>query len=190
MAIRLVLSDQVTYVSKSNQQFGFMTGRSSLQLLLFMNNILEAKACSNSVYVVYLDFRKPFDSVPHNELLYKLWKHGITGKIMPIMLALSLMLLHTYYAKNYAGIIDSGLYTPKEVSWAHLFLYCTLMTSQTLYPRLYRIYLRMTPNVYMSVHLRYYDINALHTYSNSWHLLFHRRIWGGQRGALPLLKFL
>ena len=28
---------------------------------------------------------------------------------MPIMLALCLMLLHTYYAKNYAGIIDSGL---------------------------------------------------------------------------------
>ena len=25
------------------------------------------------------------------------------------MLALCLMLLHTYYAKNYAGIIDSGL---------------------------------------------------------------------------------
>ena len=30
-------------------------------------------------------------------------------KIMPIMLALCLMLLHIYYAKNYAGIIDSGL---------------------------------------------------------------------------------
>ena len=29
---------------------------------------------------------------------------------MPIMLALCLMLLHTYYAKNYAGIIDSGLF--------------------------------------------------------------------------------
>ena len=28
---------------------------------------------------------------------------------MPVMLALCLMLLHTYYAKNYAGIIDSGL---------------------------------------------------------------------------------
>ena len=30
-------------------------------------------------------------------------------KMMPIMLALCLMLLLTYYAKNYAGIIDSSL---------------------------------------------------------------------------------
>ena len=28
---------------------------------------------------------------------------------MPIMLALCSMLLHTYYAKNYASIINSGL---------------------------------------------------------------------------------
>ena len=36
------------------------------------------------------------------------------SKIMPIMLALWLMLLHTYYAKNYAGIIDSGLTRPQS----------------------------------------------------------------------------
>ena len=37
-------------------------------------------------------------------------------KIMPIMLALCLMLLHTYYAKNYAGIIDSGLVTSTKIN--------------------------------------------------------------------------
>ena len=61
-----------------------MTGQSSLQqLLLFMNNILEARTHSSNANVIHLDFRKAFNSVPHNELriLYKLWNYGITGDL-------------------------------------------------------------------------------------------------------------
>ena len=81
---RLVFNHVIGYLTKhlSNQQFGFMTGRSSLQqLLLFMNNILEARTQLSNADVIYLDFRKALDSVPHNELLYKLWKYGITGNL-------------------------------------------------------------------------------------------------------------
>jgi len=35
----------------------------------------------DSVDTVFLDFKKAFDSVPHNELLLKLWRIGITGKL-------------------------------------------------------------------------------------------------------------
>ena len=30
---------------------------------------------------MFLDFKKVFGSVPHNELLFKLWRMGITGKL-------------------------------------------------------------------------------------------------------------
>ena len=33
----------------------------------------------DEIDVIYVDFRKTFDSVPHNELLVKLWNMGITG---------------------------------------------------------------------------------------------------------------
>ncbi len=30
-------------------------------------------------FIIYLDFSKAFDKVPHTELLFKLWTLGITG---------------------------------------------------------------------------------------------------------------
>ena len=53
------------------QRFGFIQGRStSLQLL---NDITEAWKGD----VIYLDFMKAFDTVPHERLLYKISRHGI-----------------------------------------------------------------------------------------------------------------
>ena len=45
------------------QQFGFMQGRSTcLQLL---NDLMEAWESNTKVDVIYLDFMKAFDAVPH-----------------------------------------------------------------------------------------------------------------------------
>ena len=66
----------------TNHQFGFLPGRSALQqLLLFTEKLLEAKSVQAEVDVVYMDFRKAFDSVSHNGLLQKLQSAGITGKL-------------------------------------------------------------------------------------------------------------
>ena len=78
---RLVYNGIVDFVSNSVsvQQFGFLRGRSALQQLLIMFNTL---ICSGSqTDVLYLDFRKAFDSVSHNELLHKLWNFGITDNL-------------------------------------------------------------------------------------------------------------
>ena len=78
---KLVYNGIVDFVSDSVSvsQFGFLRGRSTLQQLLVFFNILLSS--SSQTDVIYLDFRKAFDSVAHNELLYKIWKFGITGNL-------------------------------------------------------------------------------------------------------------
>ncbi len=66
----------------SKCQHGFLKNRSCLsQLLCSYAFIQEEIGNSCAVDAVYLDFKKAFDSVCHNELLFKLWKLGITGPL-------------------------------------------------------------------------------------------------------------
>ena len=63
-------------------QFGFRPMHSSIQqLLVFLSTIQDSLATNSQADAVYLDFRKAFNSVPHNELLVKLWSFGITGNL-------------------------------------------------------------------------------------------------------------
>ena len=66
----------------SNDQFGFCEGRSCvLQLLNTLFDWLCQIDNNNSVDAIYLDFRKAFDSVPHERLLTKLHGYGVRGNI-------------------------------------------------------------------------------------------------------------
>ena len=70
------------YNQLSVYQFGFVPGRSCLQQLLsFAHELYLAKSLHCDADVIYLDYRKAFDSVVHNELLYKLWQYGISGDL-------------------------------------------------------------------------------------------------------------
>ena len=70
---------------KANQgirpsQHGFMNARSCLtSLILFCDKVTRLADESRAVDVVYLDFRKAFDAVPHNLLMEKLAAHGLDG---------------------------------------------------------------------------------------------------------------
>ena len=65
----------------SKQQFGFLKGRLCLSQLLvsFAQVFNDLDRGAIGIDTVFLDFKKAFDSVPHNELLLKLWRIGITG---------------------------------------------------------------------------------------------------------------
>ena len=67
----------------SPYQFGFIPGRScSTQLLLLLDYLTCHLDSGYSIDVIYLDFQKAFDTVPHQHLLQKLTSFGIHGNIL------------------------------------------------------------------------------------------------------------
>ena len=66
----------------SPRQHGFISGRSTItQLLDYLNKCAKATAEGYVTDVIYLDFMKAFDTVPHQRLLIKLKSYGIDGII-------------------------------------------------------------------------------------------------------------
>ena len=49
--------------------------------LFLFNHICNSFSSKSQTDVIYLDFKKAFDSVAHSELLVKLWSFGITGNL-------------------------------------------------------------------------------------------------------------
>ena len=53
----------------SPKQHGFIKGKScNIQLLEFLENLTEALDAGKDVDVIYLNFQKAFDKVPHKRL--------------------------------------------------------------------------------------------------------------------------
>lgn len=65
------------------RQFGFLQRKSTTsQLLSCMEEWSSALGDQDYIDVVYLDFAKAFDTVPHAKLLYKMNMYGLTGMIL------------------------------------------------------------------------------------------------------------
>ena len=67
----------------SSAQHGFIKGKScTSQLLEFLEDVSQALDEGEDAVVIYLDFKKAFDKVPHRRLLVKLQGYGIQGKVL------------------------------------------------------------------------------------------------------------
>jgi hypothetical protein len=67
----------------SDKQFGFLAGRSTtLQLLKVMDEWTDILDRGDFVDVIYLDFMKAFDTVPHKRLINKCLSYGLSKQIV------------------------------------------------------------------------------------------------------------
>ena len=66
-----------------DSQHGFSKGKSCLKnLLSFYRNVFETADNNGKYGIIYFDFSKAFDKVPHQRLIQKIKAHGIEGKIL------------------------------------------------------------------------------------------------------------
>ena len=67
----------------TGSQHGFVKNKSCLtNLLIFMEEITNYLDAGYPVDIIYLDFQKAFDKVPHSRLILKLAAHGISGDVL------------------------------------------------------------------------------------------------------------
>ena len=67
----------------SRKQYGFISGRSTvLQLLTVLDQWMQILDEGGWVDVIYFDYMKAFDKVPHQRLLNKLKRYGIDGPLL------------------------------------------------------------------------------------------------------------
>ena len=89
----------------SDLQHGFVQGRSCVtQLLSVLPDVGASLDAGEEIDVIYLDFSKAFDSVPHRRLLHKLSLFGIQGS------------LHEWFAdyltSRYQRVLVDGEFSP------------------------------------------------------------------------------
>ena len=92
---RVIVQQMTSYFMKCNlisdSPHGFIANRSTCtNLLESFNDRTLALQDHSDVTVVYIDFAKAFDSVPHDKLVHRLKTYGINGQLLLWIKKLSL----------------------------------------------------------------------------------------------------
>jgi hypothetical protein len=67
----------------SNKQYGFIKGRSTvLQLLHIADDWIKSLDDGGQIDIIYTDFEKAFDKVPHKRLISKLYAYGLNDLLI------------------------------------------------------------------------------------------------------------
>ena len=84
---RMITQELVIHLEKydliNSSQHGFRNNKSCLtNLLESSEKIAESLDSGIPIDIIFLDFKKAFDTVPHERLMIKLKAHGVDGNIL------------------------------------------------------------------------------------------------------------
>lgn len=164
----------------SVHQFGFRSGHSCVtQLLSIFEEWSKALDNHEKIDVIYLDFRKAFDTVPHQRLANKLFSYGIRGKVLE-------WIRHFLSDRKQRVVIDN-----QESNWADVM--SGIPQGSVLGPTLFLVFINDLPDIVNNLmkifadDTKIYstvrsdedciklqeDLNNLLDWSNTWDLKFN-----------------
>ena len=167
----------------TDKQFGFLGGRSTLlQLLHVMEDWTKILDDGGNIDVVYCDFMKAFDKVPHTRLLSKLESYGIQDPVLSWIRSF-------LTGRSQKVVVNGSKSKPAEVRSG-------IPQGSVLGPLLFVIYINDLPDAIGNENSHIYmfaddtkvyrkiqkeadtealqsDIKAMYDWSNKWLLKFH-----------------
>ena len=165
----------------SNCQHGFRQQRSCLSnLIMNLEEITSMIDNGHSVDQIYLDFQKAFDKVPHQRLIYKLEKAGLSGNL--------LAWIESFLSHRQQCVKVNGTYS----TWTNV--KSGVPQGSVLGPLLFILYVNDLPDTIVSCSCSIfaddtklngransfndadniqYDIDKLHDWCNTWKLVFN-----------------
>jgi hypothetical protein len=124
-----ILNNRLTrWLMEHNQiveeQAGFRKGYSTIDNCFILETLIETRLAvkGQKLYACFIDFRKAFDCVPRTGLWYKMYKIGIKGKFLRL-------LMNMYDKCKFAVRISRDAISEEEVSTSGVFQGCVLSPS-------------------------------------------------------------